>query len=140
MKTFGRGKGWRAEATPSGREYLEQAKEPGAQEPRQPNVSVTQQLVDDVIASGGALRVPRKRWFEQEGVDYENRALLAERYGKVPAGKRLDVVAVEDELEIRLLDAPGNLSRAELVEVPVPERVARYHPAARRLRDDKRHH
>ena len=140
VKTFGRGETWRAEITPAGREYLEQAKTPGAESPRQANVSVTQQLVDDVIAAGGALRVPRRNWGDVDGVDYENRALLAERYGKVPAGKRLEVASVDDELEIKLLDAPGNLGRAELVEISVPEKVARYHSTARRFRDDKTNH
>jgi hypothetical protein len=32
-------------------------------------VSVTQQLVDDVIAAGGSLRVPRKSWYARD-VDY----------------------------------------------------------------------
>lgn len=140
VKTFGRGKTWRAEITPAGREYLEQANAPEAERPRQANASVTQQLVDDVIAAGGALRVPRKDWTDSGSVDYENRALLAERYGKVPAGKRLDVALVDGELEIRLLDAPGTIGRAGLREIVVPQKVARYHEAARRYRDSTANH
>ena len=103
-------------------------------------MSVTQQLVDEVIDAGGSLRVPRCRYYGGDGVDYENRAQLAERHRKVPPGKRLAVTAISDEeLEIELVDAPG-LGEAELVEVPVPERVTRYHPAAKRFREAKERH
>lgn len=107
---------------------------------RQANVSVTQQLVDHVIAAGGTLRVPRRRWQDPDGVDYENRALLAERYGKVPAGKRLEVVPLKEDLEIRLLDAPGDPGRAELVDIEIPQKVGRYHEVARSFRDNKAEH
>jgi hypothetical protein len=142
VTTTGRGPTWSASVTEAGRRYLDEVE--GEEPPiaRQANTSVTQQLVDDVAAAGGSLRVPRRRWYREKGeVDYENRALLAERYGKVPAGKRLDVVRVSDtELEVRLLDDPGNPGRPELVEVEIPEKIVRYHPAARRFRDDKAHH
>lgn len=70
-------------------------------------MSVTQQLVDDVIASGGSLRVPRRGWPRRQGeVDWENRARLAAVHGKVPAGKRLAVtVTSPEELQIDLVDA-----------------------------------
>jgi hypothetical protein len=140
VTTSGRGSTWSAEVTEAGREYL--AKVDSAEPPvaRQANVSVTQQLVDDVIAAGGTLRVPRRRWQEPGGIDYENRALLAERYGRVPAGKRLEVVPLKEELEIRLPDAPGDPGRAELVDIEIPEKVSRYHEAARRFRDEKARH
>src|SRR4051812_46738926 len=60
VTTAGRGPRWRAQITSAGREYLERAARPGAPRPRQASVSVTQQLVDDVIAAGGSLRVPRR--------------------------------------------------------------------------------
>jgi hypothetical protein len=103
---------------------------------------VTQQLVDDVVAAGGSLRVPRKKWYESGGIDYENRARLAERYGKVPSGRRLIVTAVSsDEIEIGLVDAPDSLGgRAELLPVTVPKKVGRYHAAARQFRDLAQHH
>jgi hypothetical protein len=128
--------------TDAGREYLEQVNGEDPPIARQANTSVTQQLVYDVIAAGGTMRVPQRRWYAEKGtVDYRNRALLAERYGRVPAGKRLEVVRVSDaELEVRLLDDPGNPGRPELVEIEIPEKVARYHAAARRFRDDKAHH
>lgn len=140
VTTSGRGSTWSAEITEAGHEYLTKVDSDDPPVARQANVSVTQQLVDDVIAAGGTLRVPR-RWRQgSDGIDYENRALLAERYGKVPAGKRLEVVPLKDELEIRLSDAPGNLGRAELVEIEIPEKISRYHEAARSFRDDKAEH
>lgn len=139
VEISGRRASWAATITKAGRAYLEKVDGPEAPIPRQGNVSVTQQLVEEVIDAGGSLRVPR-RWYGNEGVDYENRALLAERHRKVPVGKRLAVTAISnEELEIELLDAPG-LGEAELVEVPVPERVTRYHPAARRFREAKERH
>jgi hypothetical protein len=142
VRTSGRGPTWSASVTDAGREYLKQVAGEDPPIARQANTSVTQQLVDDLIAAGGAMRVPQRRWYAEEAtVDYRNRALLAERYGKVPAGKRLDVVRISDtELELRLLDDPGNPGRPELVEIAIPEKIARYHPAARRFRDDKAHH
>lgn len=138
----GRGPTWVSSITGAGREYLERVDGPDPPSPRQANVSVTQQLVDDLVAAGGVLRLPRKSWGQVGGVDYEQRARLAERYGKVPAGKRMTVTTVSrDELEIELLDAPGYLaSRAELTPVKVPERVARFHPVAREFRDRSGRH
>jgi hypothetical protein len=141
VRTSGRGPTWSASVTEAGREYLEKVDGEDPPVARQANTSVTQQLVDDVISSDGALRVPRRGWYGEGGVDWEHRAQLAERYGKVPAGKRLDVVVVSDtELEVRLLDDPGNPGRTELVEVTIPGKVGRYHAAARRFRDNKAHH
>lgn len=133
----GRGPTWVAMIASVGREYLERVDGAEPPVPRQANVSVTQQLVDDMMAAGGSLRVPRKSWHEPRGIDYANRARLAERYGKVPTGKRLTVTAVSrDELELELVDAPGQLvSRAELAPVDVPERVGRFHAAARQFRE-----
>src|SRR4051812_26798930 len=82
VTTSGRGSTWTAKVTAAGTEYLRDADGQNPPVPRQANVSVTQQLVDDVIAAGGSLRVPRKGWYAGNGVDYENRARLAERYRK----------------------------------------------------------
>jgi hypothetical protein len=87
----GRGPTWRARVTAAGREYLKRAASPDPPIPRQVNRSVTQQLVDDVIAAGGALHVRQKQYADRGGVNYYQRAALAERYGKVPDGKRLTV-------------------------------------------------
>src|SRR6266508_1196947 len=89
-------------------------------------VSVTQQLVDDLVAAGGSLRVPRKRWNDKGGVDYERRARLAESYGKVPPGSRLVVkTASAEELVIelvtdRIVDADGSDPPPALTPLPVP--------------------
>jgi hypothetical protein len=136
----GRGPTWAATITDGGREYLERVDSPAPPIPRQGNVPVTQQLVDEVIAAGGSLRVPRRWAGDPAYVDYWNRAALAERYGKVPDGKRLEVVDVDEELEIRLVDTPGKIGRAELVKLTVPEKVARYHPVAKSFREDRDRH
>jgi hypothetical protein len=73
---------------------------------------------------------------------YEHRARLAQRYGKVPAGKRLTISIVSrDEVELGLVDAPGNTGgRSELVPITVPGKVARYHETARQFRDRSERH
>jgi hypothetical protein len=142
VTTMGRGPTWNAIITQAGRDYLEQVDGANPPIPRQANVSVTQQLVDDVIAAGGSLRVPRKKWYESGGIDYENRVRLAERYGKVPSGRRIVATAVSpDELEIELVDAPDRQGdRGELSPVSVPEKIGRYHAAARQFRDLTQRH
>ena len=127
---------WTASITAAGSEYL--AAVDGSEPPiaRQANVSVTQQLIDDVVAAGGVLRVECKSYYDPGRVDYAYRARLAERYDKVPAGKRLTVTRDGEELEIRLEDAPHRVGgRPDLVPVEVPERIGRYHAAARQFRD-----
>jgi hypothetical protein len=108
VTTTGHGPSWAARISQAGREYLEKVDGADPPIPRQANVSVTQQLVDDVLAAGGSLRVPRKHRYDRAGVDYASRARLAQRYGKVPAGKRLAVSVLSSaELEIKLVEAPG---------------------------------
>ncbi len=139
VEISGRRETWAAKTTEAGRAYLESVDGAEPPIPRQSNTSVTHQLVDDVINAGGSLRVPQRRW-GGKGVDYENRALIAERHRKVPPGNRLSVKAISDEeLEIELVEAPG-VGEAEVVAIEVPERVKRYHPAARRFRDAKGQH
>jgi hypothetical protein len=141
VKIAGRGPTWSAETTHAGRAYLEQLAGADPPVPRQANVSVTQKLVDDVTAAGGSLRVPRRNWYAEDGIDYERRALLAERHRKVPPGKRFQITRVDDELEITLVDAPfGSTAPKELTPVPVPQKVGRYHEAARRFRDRNERH
>jgi hypothetical protein len=142
VRTSGRGPTWKASITAAGRDYLQQVDGPNPPLPRQPNVSVTQQLVEDVVAAGGSLRVPRKRWNEADGVDYERRARLAETYGRVPRGSRLIVkTASVDELLIELVtDATvaANVDEERslaLAPVPVPMRLTKYHRVAREFRD-----
>jgi hypothetical protein len=139
VRISGRGRTWRATITAAGLEYLSQVDGPESPIPRRPNISVTQQLVDDVIAAGGAIRVQRRSWNDREHVDYARRVQIAQRLGKVPDGKRLTLVWHETELEIRLEDAPL-VARVELVPVPVFERIGRYHQAAREFRDRSDRH
>lgn len=67
VPTSGRGPVWAAAVTATGRGYLERVASPHPPVPRQASVSVTQQLVDAVVAVGGALRVPRRRCYDREG-------------------------------------------------------------------------
>lgn len=142
VKVTGKGPTWSATVTSAGADYLTRVDGPQPPAARQANVSVTQQLMDEVAAAGGVFRVPRRGWYDRTGVDYEQRARLAERHGKVPHGKWLSIERHRDEVELRLEDMPAGLAEAtaELVPVRVPENVARYHPAARRFRDCKAEH
>jgi hypothetical protein len=139
ITTSGRGPTWIAKITLSGTEYLAKVEAPNPPIPRQANVSVTQQLVDDVSASGGSLRLAQRPWGSTEGVDWEQRARLAQAHGKVPPGKRLSTRRIDGELELRLEDAiPG--TNVPLQPVPVPKSVTRLHPVARRFREDTSKH
>jgi hypothetical protein len=135
VRISGRGATWRATITPEGRDYLKQVDSADSPVARQANVSVTQQLVDEVTAAGGSKRYPKRHYWERGEVDYANRAELAQRYGKVPAGKHLRVTNVSpDELQIELVDGPDEPAVA-LQPVPVPDRVSRYHPVVRQFKD-----
>jgi hypothetical protein len=138
---MGRGPAWSASITAAGMEYLQRADGPNPLLPRQPNISVTQQLVDDLIAAGGTLRLPRRQWNDPTGVDYERRARLAQSHGKVPRGSRLVTKAVSPtELLLELVGdrsvaADADDSRPGLLPVPVPVRLSKYHAVARKFRD-----
>ena len=139
VKTSGHGPTWNAKITHAGLEYLKQVDGEDPPMPRQPNVSVTQQLVDEVIAAGGVMRVPRCDRHHPERVDYERRVQSAQRLGKVPDGKRFELSYDDTEIKIQLVDAPM-ASRVELAPVVIPERIGRYHKAAREFRDRSDRH
>jgi hypothetical protein len=135
----GHGATWSATATKAGQEYLDQVDGPEPPTPRKPNVSVTQRLVEDVIAAGGTLRVPR--WHRHsDGIDYARRARLAERQRKLPPGKRLTLKTIGEELEISLAEALDSNVPFELTAVPVAAKVSRYHAAVRHFRDSSDDH
>jgi hypothetical protein len=138
VETDGRGHSRTAEVTAAGRDYLKRASEPDAPMPRQPNVSVTEQLVSDVEKAGGTLLFPIERG--PGSIDYFQRVAAAERHGKVPDGKRLKIRATQsDEWEIRLVDAQES-PNLQFKPVPVPEKVSRYHPVVRTFRDQSDRH
>lgn len=101
-------------------------------EPRALRLSKTEQLIADVIAAGGVLRVQGRRGPGEP--DYQQRILSAQRFGKVPAGKHLHKRHVAGELEILLEDAPEGTD-VEAAPVTVPQRVSRLHPVVRQFRD-----
>jgi hypothetical protein len=137
--TSGRGATWSAEITPAGRAYLDQVAGPNPPVPRPGNQSVTAALIDEIAAAGGALRVPRWNRYKPGAVDYVRRAELAERHGRVPPYQRLVIENHGDEVELRLVDAPPGAVR-ELIPVPVPGRVARYHTVVQQFREAEERH
>jgi hypothetical protein len=138
ITTLGRGESWSAEITSEGRAYLAQVDGPNPPIPRQANESVSQQLIDQVVAAGGTLRLPRSGW-ARDGVDYAQRARLAQIHGKAPAGKHLRVTAVSHrEMLLELVD--NESGGPVLAEVAVPERINRLHPVARAFRDERERH
>jgi hypothetical protein len=154
LRVTGRGPSWNAELTTRGAALLEQSERaPRPQRaPRSvasPNslkpvtqsaraLSKSEQLIADVIAAGGVLRVPY--WRREGEPDYRQRAIAAQRFGKVPPDKRLVMEHVRGgELELRLEDPlPGTDIVAQAV--PVPARLSRPHPVAARFRDDTDQH
>lgn len=100
------------------------------------------QLIADLEAAGGVVRVPRSRPVAGTvpGVDYEHLVRSAQQYGKVPAGKRITTKALSwPDMEIRLEEGiPG--TDVPRTPVPVPQRVARYHPVVVQFRDRSKRH
>jgi hypothetical protein len=146
LRISGRGPSWRAELTARGvallalpaptRHELRATAQPAqaTKSAKAPAPSKTEQLIADLVAAGGVLRVPY--WREDGRPDYRQRALAAQRFGKVPLDKRLVMEHVRGgQLELRLEDA-----LPEPTVVSVPARVSRPHPAAARYRDDTDHH
>jgi hypothetical protein len=85
------------------------------------------------------MRVPY--WPQQGERNYRQLVDAAQRWNKVPEGKRIvtDLDRDRDELEIRLVDAPEGSVIAP-TPVPVPERLSKPHPVARQYRDDTKLH
>lgn len=146
IRVSGRGPAWRAELTPRGDAVLAEPMngDPGSnggsdEQARRKlaPLSKSEQLMAEVAAAGGALRVPY--WREEGKPDYRQRALAAQRLGKVPVGKRLVLERVRGELEIRLEEMPEGLA-AEPLPVPVPARLQRPHAVAARYRDNTQDH
>lgn len=133
---------WSAEITSAGRDYLEAVDGPSPPIPRQANSSVTEQLIDDVIDAGGTLVIPEHNYYDENSIDYERRARLAEDHGKVPEGKWLICIHTGEGKELRLIDAivPTGPEATDLLPVEIPEKVNRYRPAVRRFRDAKSRH
>jgi hypothetical protein len=161
VRISGRGPTWHAELTARGREQLERLEqeqstsssngsEPDTLRPAQPAalvslserraelapgpkpLSMTEQLVADVLAAGGRLILPDET--SHGGVNWRQRAYAAQRHGKVPEGKRLSVAWTNAGFEIELLDGEtGNELGADAV--PVPARVTKHHPVAREFRN-----
>ena len=134
VTTTGRGPTWSGSITDAGIDYLARVDGPNPPIPREPGRSGTQTLIDEIVAAGGTLTVPARRWGAPPGTpDYERRVANAERRGVVPAGKRLVVTRSPGELHIHLRDAAAGSPMAAL-PVPVAERVGRYHQVVTEFR------
>lgn len=133
VTTKGSGPSWSAAITAEGTAYLGQVDSTEPPTPRAP-ASVTQQLVDDIVAAGGTLEVQTRSYGNPHLPDYDQRAQAAVRHGRVPNDKRLFVRHVRHGfLELSLLDVPAEIAAVENVNVPA--RVSRYHAAARVVRE-----
>jgi hypothetical protein len=155
VKVSGHGPSWTAELTARGAAVLAQpapsavppqpesheveTAQRGSTQPPPPRpLSKTEQLIADLTAAGGVLRVPY--WREEGQPDYRQRAIAAQRFGKVPPDKRLVMERVRGgELELRLEDLPEGFETAPQA-VPVPARLTKPHPVAGRYRNDSDQH
>lgn len=140
VTTTGRGPTWWGFITEAGVEYLTRVDGPNPPIPREPGRGGTQNLIDEVVAAGGTLSVPARRWGAPPGTpDYERRVANAERRGVLPAGKRLVVTRSPGELHIQLRDAAAGTPTAAS-PVPVAERVGRYHQVVMEFRGQEESH
>jgi hypothetical protein len=95
---------------------------------------VTEQLVADVIAAGGTLRIDTTG----DRTNWEHRAQSAMRFGKVPKGKLLVVERGTswNERVIRLKDPPAWMT-APLEPIEIPAALRKPHRVVAELRDDR---
>jgi hypothetical protein len=101
-------------------------------EPRPKPLPVTEQLIADVIASGGELRIDR----EKDKANYETRVGAAIRHGKVPEGKLLTVEhGTWREWIIRLQDPPAWMTTV-LDPIPVLGQLRNPHTVVKRLQGE----
>lgn len=145
LTTKGHGASWTAVITADGRQYLEKVSGPHPPQLREPNASVTQQLVDDVVAAGGNERFPQRRYMSYnrlpgDGPDYEHRARQAHAHRRVPLGQWLEVARVnDDEIEVRLRQAPDGWPPIT-GPVPVPASLRSPHEVVTDLQAEPRRH
>src|SRR5581483_5931474 len=93
---------------------------------------VTEQLIADLIASGGELRIDR----DKDKVNYEARVGAAIRHGKVPEGKLLTIENdTRREWIIRLQDPPAWMTMI-LDPIPVPGQLRNPHTVLKRLQGE----
>src|ERR1035437_10205600 len=155
---------WRAGLTTAGRYYLDHGKHPPAssgvprplplppslprkqtapraapsapRESRPRPLPVTEQLIADLIASGGELRIDRDKDKDKDKANYEARVGAAIRHGKVPEGKLLTMEHnTWKEWTIRLQDPPAWMT-TELEPIPVPGQLRNPHPVVKRLQGE----
>ncbi|GAA1719261.1 hypothetical protein GCM10009745_80300 [Kribbella yunnanensis] len=109
----------------------------GAKAPSQ--LSEAEQLVTQVLAAGGRLPLELK----PGDLDRYHRLVASSLHApNRPRGKRLEVKSVgqwpSGQWEVRLTEHFADL--VESIPVPMPDRVAKYHPAVAAFRQDKDWH
>lgn len=101
-------------------------------EPRPKPLPVTEQLIADLIASGGELRIDR----DKDKVNYEARVAAAIRHGKVPEGKLLTIENDTWKVWIIRLQDPPAWMTAVLEPIPVPGQLRNPHTVVKRLQGE----
>jgi hypothetical protein len=87
------------------------------------------------------MAVPAHRWDPAGEITEKRRVALEDRGGWLPDAKRLVLHRLPDgELAIALLDIPIAEVAPEVPQVAIPQRVARYHPVVRWIRDRPERH
>jgi len=101
---------------------------------------------DDSRIAAVVVTLPNGRTKGRERRDVHDRALRQLAIDRAAAWRHTNVASTftaktSAVLQIELVDAPGRLSaRAPLMPNIVPEKVSRYHTAARRFRDSRERH
>jgi len=78
VTTRGSGATWRASITPAGLGYLTKVDGPNPPVAREPNRPASARLIDEIVAAGGSLRVPRRGYQRAGQPDYIRRVAIAE--------------------------------------------------------------
>lgn len=154
-----RGGIWTADLTSAGRYYLDhgsyappgvslppvhqvkpvaargtERKQP-AERPRRPArpkpPTAAQQLVIDVIAAGGRLRLPNR--IDGRYVSHDSLVRKANRATNLPTDHWLKLQHRSDGVEVLLRETPG--TRIPQRPVPIPDKISKLHPVVARYRD-----
>lgn len=129
----GRGPTWVATITTAGRTWLDS---PPVAAEIIPEESDADRLIDDVIAAGGTLHIPAA---DAEAKQWDKLVRLSLKSPKRPHGKKLMIARVGDwyskEQQISFTERFEDYVTA--TPVPVPDRVAKYHPVVKHYLTDK---
>jgi hypothetical protein len=125
----GRGATWIAAITEAG-----QARDASSPVAVIPEESAADQLIERVLSNDGRLLIPDNRQAEET---HERLVRLSLRSPNRPHGKQLDMRSTRRCGPKEIVFVEYFDDYVETAPVPVPERVAKYHPAVRAFLDDK---